>query len=696
MRASAPTVLVATMAAAGPGASASREWPAYGGGPASIRYSPLDQIHRGNVRDLQVAWTYDSGESGGLQTNPIVVDGVLYTVTPRHRVVALDAATGAPRWVFDSGIPGSGPNRGVTYWADGDDRRIFAAQDQYLYALDARTGAAIASFGSAGRIDLREDLGRPPAEQSVRLTTPAVTFGDLVILGGRVGEDLPASPGYVRAYDARTGRLRWVFRSIPSPGDEGHETWPADAWRYTGGANNWAGMSVDEARGILYVPTGSAAADFYGANRPGDNLYANCLLALDARTGRRLWHYQAIRHDVWDRDFPSPPSLVTLTRDGRRVDAVAQTSKHGYVFVFDRVSGRPLFPIEDVAAPASTVEGEKTAATQPLPTRPAPFARQRLTEADLTSRTPEARRAVLDAFRAMRNEGPFVPFSVGRDTLVFPGYDGGAEWGGSAFDPETGLLYVNANEMAWTGALAPAAEGSSGRQLYLRHCASCHRDDLSGAPPQMASLVGIAARKRDDELTFVIRRGQGRMPGFPLLTSDEMDAVIGFVKTGADREVAHASAPGPALKYRFTGYHKFLDPDGYPAIAPPWGTLTAIDLAAGEHAWQVPLGEYPELAAQGLRDTGSENYGGPIVTAGGLVFIGATCFDRTFRAFDKSTGRLLWKAALPFSAVGTPATYEVAGRQYVVVPAGGGKDKGPSGGAYVAFALPKAPRDGPP
>ncbi len=686
------TAALLAAAAAFP-AERSREWPAYGGGPASIRYSPLEQIHRGNVSRLEVAWTYDSKESGGLQTNPIVVEGVLYTLTPKHRVIALDAATGAERWTFDSGIPGSGPNRGVTYWAHGGDRRIFAAQDQYLYALDAGTGRVVSSFGRDGRIDLREGLGRPPAEQSVRLTTPAVVFQDLLILGGRVGEDLPSSPGHVRAYEARSGRLRWTFRTIPAPGEEGHDTWPRDAWTYTGGANNWAGMAVDEARGIVYVPTGSAAPDFYGGGRAGDNLFADCLLALDARTGRKVWHFQAVRHDIWDRDFPAPPSLVTVTRGGRRVDAVAQTSKQGYVYLFDRETGAPLFPMERVARVPSTVEGERIADAQMLPARPAPFARQRITEADLTTRTPEARRAVLDAFRLIRNDGPFVPFSVGRDTLLLPGYDGGAEWGGAAFDPQTGLLYVNANEMAWTGALAPAVAGTSGRKLYLQHCASCHRDDLTGAPPQMPSLVGIAERRRERELAFVIRRGQGRMPGFPLLTSEEMDALVLFLRTGADRELKGPASSPVGTQYRFTGYHKFLDPDGYPAIAPPWGTLTAIDLGTGEHAWQVPLGEYPEL---GLRDTGSENYGGPVVTAGGLVFIGATCFDRTFRAFDKSTGRLLWKAALPFSAVGTPATYEVAGRQFVVVPAGGGKDNGPSGGVYVAFALPKASREGPP
>ncbi len=693
-------LLAISIAASGPpspaadGAARDRQWPAYGGGPEGIRYSPLDQIDRANVRRLERAWTYDSREEGGLQTNPIVVEGVLYATTPKHRVVALDAATGAARWTFDSGIAVSGPNRGVTYWASGGDARIFAAQEKFLYALDARTGKPVTAFGHEGRIDLREDLGRPPGEQSVRLTTPAIAYKDLLILGGRVGEGLPSSPGYIRAYDARTGELRWTFHTIPSPGEPGYETWPKEAWTYTGGANNWAGMALDEARGIVYAPTGSAAADFYGANRLGDNLYANSLLALDAATGRRIWHFQAVRHDIWDRDFPAPPSLVTLTREGRRIDAVAQTTKHGYVYLFDRVTGAPLFPIEQVRVPASTVEGEVAAETQPLPVKPAPFARQRLTEDLLTQRTPEAHRAALEDFRAMRSAGQFLPFGVGVDTVIFPGFDGGAEWGGSAFDPATRLLYVNANEMAWTGALAPGATGTGSRPLYLQHCASCHRDDLRGAPPQMPSLVGVAGRRRDVELSRIIRQGLGRMAGFPTLSPDEVSAIVEFLKTGLDREVEHPSDSPIHLKYRFTGYKKFLDPDGYPAIAPPWGTLTAINLETGEQAWQVPLGFYPDLAAQGLRGTGTENYGGPIVTAGGLVFIGATCYDKTFRAFDKATGELLWEAALPFSAVGTPATYEVAGRQYVVVPAGGGKDRGPSGGLYVAFALPGRERSG--
>jgi quinoprotein glucose dehydrogenase len=668
-----------------------REWTAYGGGPDSIRYSRLDQINRQNVAQLEVAWTFDSGETGGLQTNPIVIGGTLYTPTPEHRVVAINAATGKLVWRFDSGLQSRGANRGVTYWTDGTETRIFAAVDHYLYALDAHTGRAVVGFGKDGRIDLQENLGRPPQQQSVRLTSPGVVYKDLLIIGGRVSESLPASPGDVRAFDVRTGVLRWSFHTIPHPGEPGYDTWPKDAWTHSGGANNWAGMAIDAARGIVYVPTGSAAADFYGPDRTGDNLYANSLLALDASTGRHIWHFQAVHHDIWDRDFPAPPSLVTVIRDGRRLDAVAQTTKHGFVFLFDRTNGAALFPIEERPFPGSAVEGERTSRTQPLPLRPLPFARQLLTESLLTMRTPEAHKAAVEAFKAFRSEGAFVPLGVGIDTVVFPGFDGGAEWGGSAFDPETGRLYVNANEMAWTGSLAPDVAGTSGRQSYLRECAVCHRDDLKGAPPQIPTLVGIGTRRTAGELTRVIRQGVGRMPGHPTLSSATVAAIVDFLRSGRDRDVAHDAGSSSALKYRFTGYKKFLDPDGYPAIAPPWGTLTAIDLNTGDHSWQVPLGEYPELAAAGMKNTGSENYGGPVVTAGGLVFIGATSFDKKVRGFDKSTGALLWEAKLPFSATGTPATYEVDGRQFLVVPAGGGKDKRgePSGGLYVAFALPR-------
>jgi quinoprotein glucose dehydrogenase len=671
-----------------------RGWPAYGGGTEQIRYSSLNQITRKNVRQLDVAWTYDSGETGGLQTNPIVVGGVLYTTTPRHRVVALGAGTGAPRWTFDSTLPGRGPNRGVMYWSDGKEQRIFTAQTHYVYALDARTGKPVPGFGRDGRIDLREHLGRDAAAQSIQLTSPGVVFRDLIIVGGRVSEGLPAAPGDVRAYDARTGALRWTFHTIPHPGEFGHDTWPADAWTYSGGANNWAGMALDEQRGIVYVPTGSASADFYGANRAGDNLFANALLALDAATGRRLWHFQAVRHDTWDRDFPAPPSLVTVTQGGKRIDAVAQTSKHGYVFLFDRVTGRPLFPIEYRSFPPSPVDGERSADTQPLPTKPAPFARQTLTEDLLTTRTPEAHAAALATLRTFRNGGAFFPFVVGQDTVIFPGFDGGAEWGGSAFDPATGLLYVNANEMAWTGGLARNVSGTSARATYLRECAHCHRDDLVGAPPQIPTLAGIGERRTAAEMTTIIRQGTGRMPGHPTLSAETVAAVIEYLRTGKSAETKEPPTGAASLKYRFTGYKKFVDAEGYPAIAPPWGTLNAIDLNTGEYAWTVPLGEYPELAAKGIKDTGSENYGGPVVTAGGLVFIGATNFDRKFRAFDKSTGELLWEAALPFSGNGTPSTYEVNGRQFIVVPAGGGKARGQlgapaeSGGIYVAFALP--------
>jgi quinoprotein glucose dehydrogenase len=683
-------VLYAQRAASLPDAARYTTWSAYGGTPDQIRYSTLRQITRANVKQLQLAWIYDSGESGGLQTQPIVADGVLYAYTPTHKTVALRADTGVPIWTFDSGIKGQGANRGVMYWSDGVDRRVFAAVDQFLYALDASTGKPVPSFGDNGRIDLRRNLGRDPERQNVRLTTPGVVFKDLLIIGGRVSEGLPSSPGDVRAYSVKTGELRWSFHTIPHPGEAGYETWSKDSWREVGGANSWPGMALDEARGIVFVPTGSAAADFYGANRIGDNLYANSLLALDAATGKRIWHFQFVRHDVWDRDLPSPPNLITLRQNGRTIDAVAQSTKHGYVFVFERTTGKPIFPIEYRKFPASDVPGEVVAATQPLPLRPKPFSRHVLTSDMLTTRTPEAARWAAAQFATFRNGGHFLPFTVGKQTVIFPGFDGGAEWGGQAFDPETGLYYVNANDLPWTGGLAPIDDSNTGIGLYRQHCASCHRDDRVGTPPQIPSLVGLGERKPRTEIVTVIRKGAGRMAGFPTLTDAQVTRIIDYLVAGTSA-AAPAPAPPPPLKYRFTGSQKFLDPDGYPAVVPPWGTLTAIDLNTGEFAWQIPFGEYPELAARGMTQTGTENYGGPVVTAGGLVFIGATNFDRKLRAFDKGTGELLWETLLPFSGNGTPAVYEVDGHQFVAIAAGGGKGRpgSPSGGVYVAYALPK-------
>ncbi|MGD8331469.1 MAG: pyrroloquinoline quinone-dependent dehydrogenase [Acidobacteriota bacterium] len=679
----APLILAAGLAACSPASDV--DWPLHGG-PGNIRYSPLTDITRDNVGQLEVAWVYDAGdafEGSEMQSNPVVVDGVLYATTPGLAVVAVDAVSGTERWRFDP-IAAAGDtrsrarHRGVTVYED----RVLVAARRWLWALDRETGAPIASFGEDGRIDLREGLGRPAEELSVSASTPGAIFEDLIIMGSSVPETLPGSPGHIRAFDVHTGEQRWIFHTIPQPGEFGYDTWPPDAWQIAGGANAWTGVTVDPTAGLVFAATGSASFDFYGGNRPGDNLFANSVLALDARTGAYVWHFQAVHHDLWDWDFPTPPALVTVQRDGRRVDAVAQVTKSGYVYLFDRGDGTPLFPVEERPVPTTGLPGDELSPTQPVPLLPEPFARHNLTEDMLTQRTPEAHAAVLEEFRA-RRAGMYEPPSLA-GTIIFPGVDGGAEWGGVAFDEDSGLLFVNSNEMPWIVQMIPNNDAS----LYNVNCASCHGEDRAGNA-QMPSLLGVADRLSRDEIAELIRAGTGRMPAFPELGRSNTDDIVEYVVTGIDRGADPEVMSEPTwLPYRNTGYTLWRDPDGYPPITPPWGTLNAIDLNSGEIRWRIPFGEFPELAAQGLTSTGSDNYGGPVVTASGLLFIGATNFDNKFHAFDALTGELLWEATLPAAGNATPSVYRVAGREYVVIACGGGKNGAPSGASIVAFALP--------
>jgi quinoprotein glucose dehydrogenase len=675
-------------------AQAQQDWPAYGGHDGT-HYSSLSQINRDNVKNLVVAWKYDTGEKGGIEASPIIVGKLLYTSTPGRSVVALDASTGKLIWKFESDLEGSVLSRGVSYWTDGHQGRIFAGARDYLYALDATTGKVIASFGEQGRIDLRKGLREPHEQQSVELTTPGSIYKDLIIVGGANPETHPAPPGDIRAFDVRTGALRWTFHTIPHPGEYGYDTWPKDAWKNAGAANNWAGMTVDVNRGIVYVPTGSAVFDFYGGDRVGNDLFADSLIALDAETGKRIWHFQGVHHDLWDRDFPAPPALVTVTRAGQRVDAVAQTTKSGLLYVFDRTTGKSLFPIQELPFPKSNVPGEVTSPTQPFPILPAPYTQQSTTVDTLTNRTPEAHAWAAKQFSSMIGGGQFVPPSVDKLTVDMPGFAGGGEWGGVAVDSSTGVLYVNANDTAWlVGLTVPPPAGSLGEKVYQNQCSGCHGMNRAGSPPAIPALEGIEGMLTDQEIAGIIRQGRGRMPPFNSLTDEQVQAVVRYLTRAPQQQEerpkrATAEDAKDDMPYKTIGFRRFTDPEGYPATAPPWGTLSAIDLNTGQYLWKIPFGTYPELVAKGMAETGSDNYGGPVVTDGGLLFIGASVFDEKFHAYDKTTGKLLWETDLPFAGLATPSTYMVNGKQYVVIAAGGGQSsRKPSGGVYVAFALP--------
>ncbi len=662
------------------------DWPV-NGGPGNIRYSPLTQINQENVKQLQVAWTYDSGDAfpgSEMQSNPIIVDGTLYATTPKMRVIALDATTGREIWSFNPSEPGAAKrryrHRGVTVYRD----RVFFTYRNYLWALNRGTGKPMTSFGKNGRIDLREGLGRPAERMTVSASSPGVIYQDMIILGSTVPETLPGTPGHIRAFDVNTGQMRWIFHTIPHPGEFGYETWSKTSYEISGGANAWAGLSIDPKLGMVFAATGSGSFDFYGSNRIGDNLFADCVLALDAKTGKRIWHFQDVRHDVWDLDFPAAPSLVTVTHNGRRVEAVAQITKTGYVFVLDRRTGEPLFPIEYRKAPSSSLDGEKLSEVQPYPVKPPPFTRQTFTEDLVTDRTPEAHAAVLERLKTLDSNGIFTPPSL-RGTVLMPGTDGGAEWGGAAFDPASGLLFVNSNEQPWIIRMV----NHQTKSLYQNNCATCHGDNREGGPT-FPSLIDIGKRRSREDLIKLVREGSGRMPAFDYLEKN-VDEIVDFLLTGRDSGVvdeAAAKADPSWQKYRNEGYILFRDPDNYPPIKPPWGTLNAIDLNKGEIRWTIPFGEYPELAAKGMTNTGTDNYGGPVVTQSGLLFIGATSFDNKFHAYDRATGQLLWEAKLPAAGNATPSVYEINGREYVVIVCGGGKNEAKSGGSIVAFALP--------
>jgi quinoprotein glucose dehydrogenase len=676
--------------------AAGADWAVYHGNPNGTHYSVLDQINTQNVKGLKVAWTFETGD--GLPTNDmegdtIVVKGRMYFASPKGRIFSLNAATGAQNWVYDPAEGkagnGSGRLRGVCYWTDGTGERILFTSGNRLIAVDANSGKLIESFGDSGKVDLTQNLGRDPHSVSVNVNSPGVIFKDLIILGST-----GATPGHIRAYSVRTGKLAWIFHTIPQPGEFGYDTWPKDAWKTANGANVWSGLSLDPERGIVYLPVASAGMgfkDFYGADREGDTLFGTSLVALDANTGKRLWHYQFVKHDLWDRDPPTPATLVTVHRDGKDIPAVAQITKYGYVWVFDRVTGENLFPTQEVPVFPSTIPGEKPVTHEILPAAPEPFARQRLTEQTLTQRTPAANAAVRAHLATMSNRGRFDPPSL-EGTVIFPGLDGGGEYGGAAWDPTTGILYINSNEQAYILKLRAQVKMTNGSEasageIYSTSCAGCHGLDRKGNPPAFPALLGVTKRMTSQQIEQRITNGSGRMPGFEgTLTKTQIEALTAFISDDNAKPESTTDGSNTSVDYIFQGYTKFLDPDGYPAVSTPWGTLNALNLNTGKYVWQIPFGEYPELKDP---TTGSENYGGGIVTKGGVFFIAATVYDNKVRAFDKLTGKLLWEDTMAASGVATPSTYAVDGKQYFAVSSGGGKNpKVKNGGAVIAYALP--------
>ncbi len=674
------------------------DWTAYNGGDDCNHFSTLAEINTNNVSQLKLAWTYASGgadtvkNTTQMQCNPLIIKGIMYGVSAGSQAFAVNAATGQELWKTNlKDTTFNMTSRGVTYWTDGKEARIFFAFGAFLYALDAHTGKPIASFGINGKINLIDGIQRPGADEYVVSNTPAMVFKNTLIVGTRVSESATALLGDIRAYNVQTGRKIWTFHTIPRPNEYGYKTWEKHNYQNLGGANNWMGMAVDQKRGIVYAPTGSAAFDFYGGNRKGDNLFANCLLALDAETGKRLWHFQTVHHDIWDRDIPAPPNLFTITQNEQKIDAVSVLSKQGFTFVFDRVTGKPIFPIEERPVPASMIKGEKAALTQPFPVLPEPFTRQSFTENDVNDFASN-REDIIAQVRKATTGKPFTPLGQNR-TIFFPGTDGGAQWGGAAVD-ENSMMYVPAKENPVYSSLNEAPKPlsnkqiSSGKQLYMTYCGACHGANREGNEGGTSpSLQKIESKYDAAALRQLIAKGRGMMPAFTHLKEGEAKAIVQFLFGQTASVQVNINNKLSTSLYTHTGYNRWYDSNGYPISRPPWGTLTAIDMNTGKRRWQIPLGEYPELTAKGIPITGTDNYGSAAVTAGGLLFIAATK-DQQFRAIDRQTGKILWQVALPAAGYASPSVYAVNSKQYVVIACGGGKLKTKSGDRYLAFALP--------
>lgn len=671
-----------------------QDWNEYLGGKDRNHFSTLNQITLENVDQLKVAWTYACADSGQMQTNPIVVKGRVFGVTPSVQAFALHAATGKEIWKFGDPLKNwASTSRGVSYWTNGTEERILYTVGPNLWALDAKTGKPIPTFGEGGKVDLHTGLPPIAKDKFIISNTPGTIFKNLIIMPLRLSEGEDAAPGDIRAFDVITGKLAWTFHTIPYPGEFGYSTFPKNAYKNmdVGAANNWAGMALDEETGMVFVPTGSAGYDFYGANRKGKNLFSDCLLALDAATGKRIWHFQFVHHDLWDRDIPAPPNLIQVKRNGKKIDAVAQITKQGFVYVFERKTGKPLFPINEKPVPSVGLVGEKVWKTQPRPVLPKPFAREasELTLSDINPYSSE-RAQLTEVFKSVDKRW-FAPPSE-KGTMILPGFDGGGEWGGAAAHPQKGIIYINSNEMPWIQKMDKVEKGlvfdHPGEKIYRNNCAMCHKNDLSGNPASgYPKLADIYKKRNAAFLKTIISSGKGMMPGFPQIKGVERDNLVAFLMKEAPKEEgSKQTEPYSPIKYRMAGYRKFVDKEGLPGISPPWGTFNAIDLNTGKYLWKVPFGDEPLLAEKGIKGTGTENYGGPILFENGLLLIAASK-DGYFRAFNAKTGKEVWKYKLPYASFATPSTYMVNGKQYIVLACGGTKLGTPKGSLYVAFSL---------